>query len=133
MARANGRLRLAELDAALKAHDDGSAGTRSDLEDRFLALVRSAGLPPPLTNVALDLDGRHIEVDFRWSSLCVEVDGDGHTRPRARREDRKRDAALRAGGYTVLRVSREDIDARSTTVLAALRACAAAGRTRAPP
>jgi predicted transcriptional regulator of viral defense system len=126
MARANGRHGLAEVDAALKAHEDGSAGTRSDLEDRFLALVHAAGLPPPLTNVALDVDGRQIEVDFRWSSLCVEIDGDGHARPRTRREDNARDAALRAGGYTVLRFSREDIETRAATILAALQVSHAA-------
>jgi hypothetical protein len=125
MARANGRQRLAELEAALVAHEDGSAGTRSELEDRFLALVHAAGLPPPLTNVPIQTDGRRIEVDFRWPALCVEIDGDGHTRPRARREDRERDAALRAEGYTVVRFSRDDVDARSTTVLAGLRAALA--------
>jgi hypothetical protein len=77
MARANGRHNLHVLDAALNAHAAGSAGTRSDLEDVFLALTRSAGLPDPLVNVGVQARGRRIEVDFHWPELklCVEVDG----------------------------------------------------------
>lgn len=101
MERASGRRRLAVLEQALALNADGSAGTRSALEDRFLALAREAGLPAPLTNAAVVAGGRRFEVDFRWSTLCVEVDGGGHARARTRREDRARDAALRAAGYTI--------------------------------
>jgi hypothetical protein len=109
MARAAGRHTLEVLDAALDAHAAGSAGTRSGLEDRYLAQVTGAGLPDPLVNTKV----AGIEVDFHWPGrgLCVEIDGPGHARPRTRDEDRARDAALRAAGHDVIRLMGEDLAA----------------------
>jgi very-short-patch-repair endonuclease len=102
MNRAHGRRALHVLDAALKAHASGSAGTRSALEDRFLAHVRDQGLPEPRVNTRVE----ELEVDFLWPEpkLIVEVDGPGHRRPRTHREDAERDARLTAAGYRVIRV-----------------------------
>jgi predicted transcriptional regulator of viral defense system len=98
MARAPGR-DLTNLHAALQAHASGSAGTRSDLEDQFLA--RAEGTP---------LVNTKIEVDFYWpdQNLVVEIDGPGHDRPRTRAEDARRDAALKAAGVTVVRIPSGD-------------------------
>jgi predicted transcriptional regulator of viral defense system len=92
--RARGR-DLANLHAALHAHAAGSAGTRSDLEDRFLAETRTR----PLVNTK-------IEVDFYWpdQNLVVEIDGPGHDRRRTRAEDARRDAALKQAGIDVVRI-----------------------------
>jgi hypothetical protein len=111
------------LVAALEASLAGSAGTRSRLEDAFLALVRSGGVAEPLVNVPVHAGGRRIEVDFHWPTLglCVETDGDGHTRPRTKREDGIRDRALRAAGYDILRFTRADVEQRAAWVLARLR------------
>jgi hypothetical protein len=78
--RANGRHNLHVLEKALALNAAGSAGTRSELEDRFLALTSKSGLPEPLVNTKV----QDIEVDFHWPDmkLIVEVDGPGHTRPR---------------------------------------------------
>jgi very-short-patch-repair endonuclease len=85
--------------------------TRSELEERMLALIRRIGLPEPQTNVRL----LGYEVDFLWPEhrLVVETDGYAAHRTRARFEsDRARDAALQAAGYRVLRFSwRQLIDA----------------------
>jgi hypothetical protein len=109
MARAAGRHTLDVLVAAFDAHAAGSAGTRSGLEDRYLAQVTGAGLPDPLVNTKV----AGIEVDFHWPGrrLCVEIDGPGHARPRTREEDRARDAALRAAGHDVIRLTGEDLAA----------------------
>ena len=120
MARASGR-RLRVLEKALKLHESGSAGTKSSLEDRFLRLVRAAGLPEPATNT----DVRGYEVDFSWPGLCVEIDGGGHSRRRTKTEDRARDAALRAGGIEVVRFTDDEIHERPEAVIAALRELAA--------
>ena len=48
--RANGRHNLHVLTKALELNAAGSAGTRSELEDRFLALTSRSGLPEPLVN-----------------------------------------------------------------------------------
>jgi hypothetical protein len=100
--RANGRHNLHVLERALALNAAGSAGTRSELEDRFLALTSKSDLPEPLVNTKI----QDIEVDFHWPhlNLIVEVDGPGHTRPRTQREDQQRDARLRAAGNTILRV-----------------------------
>ena len=90
------------LDASLNAHLSGSAGTRSALEDHFLAQLKHNGVPEPLVNTKV----QDIEVDFHWpdENLCVEIDGPGHQRPRTQAEDRGRDAKLRAAGHDVVRL-----------------------------
>ena len=94
MARARGR-DLSNLHAALQAHASGSAGTRSELEDQFLAHAKGT----PLVNTK-------IEVDFYWpdQNLVVEIDGPGHERPRTKQEDAARDARLAAAGIKVVRI-----------------------------
>jgi very-short-patch-repair endonuclease len=99
--RANGRPNLTRLRQALET--DG-AGTRSNLEDRFLSLI--ADLPRPRVNTRI----AGLEVDFAWPGLVVELDGPGHNRPRTQREDAERDKRLNAAGYTVRRITRDDLD-----------------------
>ncbi|HZA90581.1 MAG TPA: DUF559 domain-containing protein [Solirubrobacterales bacterium] len=78
--------------------------TRSEAEERFLALVRRAELPEPEANARL----AGYEVDFLWRAarLVVEVDGFAYHSDRAAFErDRRRDAELAAGGHRVIRVT----------------------------
>ena len=114
MTRANGRHNLHVLSKALELNKAGSAGTRSELEDRFLALTSKSGLPEPLVNTKIE----NLEVDFHWPdlNLIVEVDGPGHTRPRTQHEDHERDQSLRAAGHTILRIPGHEIDLRPETV-----------------
>jgi hypothetical protein len=98
--RANGRRNLDRLHEALDAE---GAGTRSYLEDRFLALVE--GLPKPRINARV----AGFEVDFAWPGLVVEIDGPGHKRPRTRREDKLRDAAIKRAGNCVMRLTAQDL------------------------
>jgi hypothetical protein len=52
--------------------------TRSEFEDEFLAQIRQAGLPEPLSNYVLDApDHGRGEPDFYWPAhgLVVETDG----------------------------------------------------------
>jgi hypothetical protein len=103
---------------ALELNKTGSAGTRSELEGRFLALTSESGLPEPLVNTHLE----DLEVDFHWPqlNLVVEVDGPGHTRPRTRHEDHERDTRLRAAGHSILRILDHEIDQRPEAVAASL-------------
>jgi very-short-patch-repair endonuclease len=94
---------VAVLRAAL-ASDAGPAWTRSEAEERFLSLVRSAGLPHPETNVRLG----PYEVDFLWrrERLVVEIDSfEFHSSRAAFERDRLRDADLQADGFRVVRVT----------------------------
>ncbi len=124
MERANGRRRIKVLEAALRIHLSGSAGSRSRLEKRFRRLVVGAGFPAPRQNVTIN----GFEVDAYWPGLCVEIDGAGHRRARTKTDDRIRDAALRAAGYTVLRFTEDDVDFRPEKVLAELAAQQLAAR-----
>lgn len=116
-ARLLGRHGLNVLEAAIDEYLKGSAGTKSDKEDTFHALL-DARAPKPIANVKV----LGHEVDAFWPELklIVEVDGPGHERPRARRRDRKRDRELRAAGYVVLRFTDIEIEQRPETVRSTL-------------
>lgn len=82
--------------------EHGPQVTRSQAEERMLALVRGGELPEPEVNVH-----RHgWEIDFLWpeARLAVEIDGYRFhsTRPNFTR-DRRKDAQLAANGVTVIR------------------------------
>jgi len=113
IARAPGR-RPGVLERALTAHQSGSAGTKSELEDQFLARIQAANLPSPLVNAGVQTPHKQIEVDFVWPDLklCVEVDGSGHDRPRTQAEDAERDRLLTVAGYTVRRVRGAELTPR---------------------
>ena len=102
------------------------AFTRSELERRFRALCRRAGLPQPLSNVVVaDADLHPHEVDFFFPAhrLVVEIDGwrDHGTRVAFER-DRAKDAALVAAGYVVLRFTKRQIADDPDTVAARVTA-----------
>jgi very-short-patch-repair endonuclease len=91
-----------ELEAARLVEPGDAAPTRSQLERRFLALIKRAGLPRPLVNRTIG----PYEVDFAWPRhrVLVEVDGwTAHGHRLAFERDRARDADLAAQGYVVLR------------------------------
>jgi very-short-patch-repair endonuclease/predicted transcriptional regulator of viral defense system len=93
--------------------------TRSEAESQLLALVRRARLTPPAVNVRV----AGYEVDFLWhvERLVVEVDGFAfHSSARAFERDRRRDAALTAAGFRVLRVTWRQIVGEPELLLATL-------------
>ena len=104
--RANGRRGIAALLAALCQPSPGA--THSELERHFVALCRRGGLTLPRLNVPLQLGERLVEVDGLWvgQRVIVELDGEEshHTR-RAFHADRRRDSALAALGYVVVRLT----------------------------
>src|SRR6266545_3664161 len=86
--------------------------TRSELEAIFLSLVRQAGLPEPEANLPLAAhDHPRLEPDFYCATyrLVVETDGwETHRTRSAFRRDRRRDAALVAAGWRVMRFTYSD-------------------------
>jgi very-short-patch-repair endonuclease len=104
LARCRGHRGAGALRAAV---DCGAELTRSDLEARVLAAIRRAGLPAPRINDRVVVPGHApLEADFHWPAeqLIVETDGyETHGTRAAFDADRRRDAALQAAGYRVLR------------------------------
>jgi very-short-patch-repair endonuclease len=93
--------------------------TRSEAEERFLALAREAGFPTPAVNV---LVAGH-RVDFLWrdNRLVVEVDGYRfHSSRAAFERDRRRDAELQAAEYRVVRVTWRQLVEEPVAVVARL-------------
>jgi len=94
--------RQAELAGHALAPRMPRRGTRSDLEDDFLAFLRRHRLPSPEVNVKV---GRY-EVDFLWRKerLVVETDFYGtHRGAAAFEDDHQRDMELRRRGLAVHR------------------------------
>jgi very-short-patch-repair endonuclease len=99
--------------------ETGPALTRSEAEERFLALIRKSQLAPPESNVRVG----DYEVDFLWrrERLVVEVDGFAfHSSQRKFESDRRRDAWLTAHGVTVLRVTWRQVAREPEAVLVRL-------------
>jgi very-short-patch-repair endonuclease len=81
--------------------------TESELERRFLRIVRQAGLPLPDTQV--ELAGR---VDFHWDELGLVVETDGwryHRTPAQQARDNRRMQDHVAAGRTAIRFSHHEI------------------------
>ncbi len=92
---------------------------RSEAEERFLALVRRAGLPAPEVNVPI----HGYEIDFLWREerLAVEIDGYAFHADRAAFEaDRRRDADLAARGTHVMRITWRQITTEPEATLVRL-------------
>jgi predicted transcriptional regulator of viral defense system len=101
--------------AVLEEHYPGSTPTESELEERFLAMTRAAGLPDPEVQVWLALadGGGPIRVDFLWrpQRLAVETDGGRtHGTRQARERDSDRDQRLTLADWRPIRVTWKQIN-----------------------
>jgi very-short-patch-repair endonuclease len=115
-----GRARLRALAEAERA----PSLTRSEAEERFLALIRSAELPEPEINVRI----HGYEVDFLWRAqrLVVEVDGYRyHSTRRAFEHDRRKGATLQAAGLGMMRITWRQLEREPFAVIARLAAAMA--------
>lgn len=129
------RLTSAEMLAAMANRYEGRAGsrrlavladspelavlTRSEAEERFLALIRAGQLPAPGVNVRV----QGYEVDFFWTAerFVVEIDGFVYHSSRDRFEsDRRRDSVLAAAGVRVMRLTWRQIEAEPHALLVRL-------------
>jgi very-short-patch-repair endonuclease len=120
LGRANGRRGTGALRALLAELPDDPPPLRSELERRFLDLVRAEGLPLPVVNARI---GDH-EVDFHWPAprLIVETDGRAtHDTARQFEEDRRRDMELTLAGWHVVRVGWRQVVHEPGRVVALLR------------
>ncbi|MFN8160971.1 MAG: type IV toxin-antitoxin system AbiEi family antitoxin domain-containing protein [Solirubrobacterales bacterium] len=87
---------------------DTFAVTDSELERRFLAILRDANLPAPETGRVLN----GFRVDFFWADLGLVVETDGlryHRTPAQQARDRIRDQAHTRAGLTALRFTHAQV------------------------
>jgi very-short-patch-repair endonuclease len=89
--------------------------TDSELERRFLRIVRGSGLPLPTTGARVN----GYKVDFHWPALGLVVETDGlryHRTPAQQARDRERDLAHTAAGLTPLRFTHAQVRFEPTRV-----------------
>jgi very-short-patch-repair endonuclease len=111
---------------ALLASPDGPQLTRSEAEERFIALLRKGRLCLPEMNVLV----RGFEVDAFWRAerLVAEIDGFAfHSTRAAFERDRQRDRALAAAGLRVLRITWRELTLEPEALLVELAQTLAAG------
>lgn len=113
----------ARMRAALQSHAAlGATLTRSELEDRFVALLDAHLIRRPRLNVWIPAAG--VEVDALWPTeqLAVELDGYAfHSNRRAFQRDREKSNDLVDLGYRVLRFTHRDITQQGAEVAERLR------------
>jgi very-short-patch-repair endonuclease len=114
-----------KLRFALKRLEEEPPGRRrSRLEKRFAPFLRRYHLPLPRFNDWILLGSKRYQADCRWPHLrlIVELDGwEGHSTRSAFQDDRARDRALHAAGYSVIHLTWAQLDTEPTEVAADLR------------
>jgi Protein of unknown function (DUF559) len=104
LAPRRGRRGQGLLSSVLAVHTPGATRTRSELEERFLALCDEHGIELPEVNV--DLEGYECDFVWREQALVVETDGGAaHGTARARERDRVKDVKLLVARWRVVRVT----------------------------
>jgi len=120
-----------EVDAVAleRLKEEPSGRRRSKLEIRFAPFLRRHHLPLPRFNDWISLGPKRFQVDCHWpgTGRIVELDGwQGHRTRSAFRDDRERDRRLTAAGYTVTRLTWNQVEDEPEQIAADLRALLAA-------
>ncbi len=125
LARSRGRRGATALRRVLDARDRSRGWTRSSLERAFADLAREAGLPTYERGALVDIGGDDLrECDALWRALRVMVELDSlpiHETGHVPYRDRRRDRRLAAAGWTVIRITGEDLAHHRAEVIADLR------------
>ena len=120
-----GTVVLRDAVAALSRDTQAEIHTKSELEQRFLTLLRRHGFVLPRTNVVVHTPWGSYEVDTLWPDrgpgtrpLVIELDGwNTHHDRESFRRDHRRDADLTASGHDRMRLTWEQtVDREAETV-----------------
>jgi very-short-patch-repair endonuclease len=123
--RGRGRGRVAWMRMLIEERGRAYAAPESGLERRFRRLLANDGQPPMEYQVDLGGESWIARVDAvdRQARLVVQIDSDRfHLSFLDRRHDEQQDAALRALGWTVIRITESDLSRRPAWVVAVVRA-----------
>ncbi len=108
-----GRKGIAVMRAILDDRSDGYVPVESELEARFVDIVRTAGLPEPIRQMNVGDESDWIgRVDFAYpaANLLVELDGKRHHSAKLDLEaDRRRDARLSQAGWRTVRIHWDEV------------------------
>ncbi len=116
LAHSAGHRGVTPLRQALSALHDEAPWTQSVLEQRFLELLRDAGLPEPRTNVLVD--GELVDCFWPEHNLVVELDSYGFHRGRRQFEqDRAKDTRHTLAGRRSARITQARVEHEPRTVL----------------
>jgi very-short-patch-repair endonuclease len=104
--------------------------SESELETRFVQLLRRARLPRPVRQHEVWLGGRVVaraDLAYPGQRLLIELDGwSAHGTKRAFRSDRRRQNSLVLAGWTLLRFTWADVVESPAAVVAAVHGALAA-------
>jgi hypothetical protein len=120
LARTKGHRGQAKVRAALEIYDETPTFTRSDLERRFLEVVREAGLPAPSMNFFVG----GYEIDAYWAEARFGVELDIYATHGSRlsfEEDRERNDELLLAGIETTRVTGPRLAREPDAVVDSLR------------
>jgi very-short-patch-repair endonuclease len=121
-----GKRGVRKVRAALdRLREDPEGRRRSPLEKRFVLFLRRYRLPLPRFNDWILIGAKRLRVDCHWpgTGQIVELDGwQGHKTRTAFREDRARNRVLSVAGYTVTRLTWNQLDDEPEAIAADLRA-----------
>jgi very-short-patch-repair endonuclease len=121
-----GRRGVRKVRAALdRVKEEPSGRKRSPLEERFAPFLRRHRLPLPRFNDWIVVNGKRFQVDCHWPGTgeIAELDGwEGHRTRTAFRDDRARDRILRVAGYSVTRLTWNQLEDEPEAIAADLRA-----------
>jgi very-short-patch-repair endonuclease len=107
--------------AVLHKRRQSATVTRSELEERFLALIDRVGLPRPEINVLIE--GFEVDAVWRDARVVVELDGRStHATVEAFERDRERDRILQVAGWRPIRVTARQLAADTLALVADFRA-----------
>ncbi|MCA1824293.1 MAG: endonuclease domain-containing protein [Frankia sp.] len=113
--------------------DDIEGGSRSELERRFLQIVREAGLATPSRQHPLQLHGRRMWLDLAYPALRIAIEIDGrayHLMSEDWADDLDRQNLIALDGWLILRFTaraiRSQPDVVAASVARAIEARAAA-------
>jgi very-short-patch-repair endonuclease len=138
LAAGGGRRGALRLGRVLDRRPAGAPPTESELETRFLQVIRLVDLPPPRRQYRVVVDGRHTaRLDFCWpeAGLWVETDGRAtHDNATAFYADRRRQNDLIARlDWRILRFGWSDVvDRPSSTARQTLELYRAGLRRHSP-
>jgi very-short-patch-repair endonuclease len=121
--RHRGERGAGELSSALAHHRVGTTATKSELEERMLALCDRHGLSRPRVNAWIE----GLEVDFLFAAEKLVVEADSYKYHRSRRafeRDRERDAILARAGYRTLRFTDRQMRRQASEVAQTIRSSA---------